>query len=99
MLKQNRLRIFLEESMGCRNYRLMASEMPSSDGMATKALAGLLVHNSVVSQGHAGAIKNAKTRAAGAFLKQADGIAPFQFRQIYKCDCKPNEAMLLASDK
>ncbi|KAB8342706.1 hypothetical protein FH972_022306 [Carpinus fangiana] len=86
-----RLYRFLDEAMGCHEYRLMVQEMPTADGMATKALSGLLIHQAVVAKGHASAVRNAKTQAASDFLRQVEGIAPFEFRRRFQCDCKPLE--------
>jgi len=85
-----KLHQLLSISLGCRNYRLMSQDLPSQDGKSAQGgicLAGLMVHDAVVAQGRAASSKVAKIHASADALKVLDGVAPFEFRERYGCDC------------
>ena len=65
----------------------MASEMDSIDGKSPRNLAGVVVHASIVADAHAAASRNAKISAAHKALNVLEGLAPYEFRANYGCDC------------
>ena len=75
-------------SFGCTDYRLMASEVPSIiPGGPVTSIAALMVHNEVVAEGQASSGKNAKVKASSNALKKLQGLAPFEYRAQYHCNC------------
>ena len=75
-------------TFACSNYRLMAGEIPSIEpGGTPRSIAGLMVHNEVIAEGQASSGKNAKVKASIAALKQLEGLALFEFRKLFGCDC------------
>ena len=81
-------------SFGCHNYRLMADEIPSVvPGMPLTSIAGVMIHGEVIAEGQASSGKNAKVKASNNALKLLRGLAPFEFKQTYQCNCdgKPKD--------
>ena len=75
-------------SFGCTNYRLMASEVPAIvPGGPITSIAALMVHDEIVAEGQAASGKNAKVKASSNALKVLQGLAPFEYRARFKCDC------------
>ncbi|KAI9728236.1 MAG: Dicer-like protein 1 [Chrysothrix sp. TS-e1954] len=93
-----RLRQLLENDLGCRDWRLMASEIDSVDGKSTRSLAGVVVHASIVADAHAAASRNAKVNAAHRAVSVLEGLAPYAFRARYDCDCREHGAGHADSD-
>ncbi|KAI9888976.1 MAG: Dicer-like protein 1 [Vezdaea aestivalis] len=82
--------------MGCGSYRVWAAEsLPALPGVAAKILAGVMIHETVVAEGHAESGKNAKVAASKAALTLLEGTTPAEFRKKYGCDCKLSDAELM----
>ena len=76
-------------SFGCTNYRLMASEVPSIvPGGPVTSVAALMIHDDIVAEGQASSSKNAKVKASSNAMKKLQGLAPFEYRTQYRCDCE-----------
>ena len=76
-------------SFGCTNYRLMASEIPAIvPGGSPTSIAALMIHDEIVAEGQASSGKNAKVKASSNALKKLQGLAPFEYRVQYHCDCE-----------
>ena len=69
----------------------MASEIlsvvPGNNGPLT-SIAALLIHDDIVAEGQASSGKNAKVKASGNALKVLQGLAPFEYRARFRCDCE-----------
>jgi endoribonuclease Dicer len=82
----------LGTTMGCRDYRLLAREMPTIDaaiGAGTRrCMAAVMVHDHIIADGTSSGSKYAKIKACVAALEKLDGLAPFEFRARFGCDCK-----------
>ncbi|TKA67575.1 hypothetical protein B0A49_06725 [Cryomyces minteri] len=81
----------LTNHIGCRDYRILAQEIPSVDGSVARVIAGVMIHDEVVAEGGAKSGKNAKVKASLVALDLIKGMAPFEFRAKFGCDCKPLE--------
>ncbi|KAL8931051.1 MAG: hypothetical protein Q9208_000153 [Pyrenodesmia sp. 3 TL-2023] len=75
-------------SLGCSNYKLMASPVPNAAGTEIKhQVAVVMVHGEVVASGTAASSKNAKVKASERALELLKPLAPFEFRERWGCDC------------
>ncbi|OJD12301.1 hypothetical protein AJ78_07077 [Emergomyces pasteurianus Ep9510] len=79
----NRLTI----DFGCTNYCLKAGEVQLVDSTKPRVFAALIVHDEFVAEGIASSVRYAKIVASEAAVAKLEGVAPFKFREIYRCDC------------
>ena len=47
-----------------------------------------MIHDIIVADGSASSGKNAKVKAAAKALEKLTGLAPYEFRKIYGCQCE-----------
>lgn len=52
------------------------------------SIAGVMIHGEVVAEGQASSGKNAKIKASSNALKLLQGLAPFEFKQQFHCNCE-----------
>ncbi|GIZ41243.1 hypothetical protein CKM354_000455600 [Cercospora kikuchii] len=82
----------LQTTFGCMDYRLMAKELPSIDGMERKdVIAVVMIHDRIMASSTGKSGRYARLRVANTALEKLDGLAPFDFRAKYGCDCKIDE--------
>lgn len=65
----------------------MANEIPAFDGGAPRNVAVVMIHDQIIADGEASSGKNAKVKASQEALRQLEGIAPYEYRMRYGCDC------------
>lgn len=65
----------------------MANELPSIDGSPIRVVAAVMIHNEIMAEGTASSGKYAKVKASSNALGLLKGLAPFEFRMQYRCDC------------
>ncbi|KAH0556703.1 hypothetical protein GP486_005506, partial [Trichoglossum hirsutum] len=62
--------------------------MPSADGTtASQVIAAVMVHDEVIAEGHSSSGRYAKLRASTNALELLKGLAPFEYRAKFGCDC------------
>ncbi|MCJ1312001.1 Dicer-like protein 1 [Agyrium rufum] len=86
----------LANDLGCTNYRLMSGELPSllpGDTSAPRIAAAVLIHGEVVAEGTSSSSRYAKIKAAKNAVDVLQGLAPFEFRKKYGCDCHEAEGI------
>lgn len=70
----------------------MANELPSpspaSAGFPAPIVAVVMIHDEIVANASASSGKNAKVRASEKALGLLDGLAPFEFRRRFACNCE-----------
>ena len=67
----------------------MASELPSCiPGAPSQAIAVVMIHTQIVAEGQSSSGKNAKVKASKNAISALKGLAPFEFRLQYRCDCE-----------
>ena len=70
----------------------MASEIESvAPGGPTTSIAVVMIHDEIVAEGQASSGKNAKVKASSNALKVLQGLAPFEYRMQYRCNCEGEE--------
>ncbi|KAL8677899.1 MAG: hypothetical protein Q9186_005710 [Xanthomendoza sp. 1 TL-2023] len=75
-------------SLGCSNYRIMASTIPNVAGTDIgHQVAVVMIHGEVIASGTAASSKNAKVKASEKALEQLKGLAPYEFRRKFGCGC------------
>ena len=85
---QTHLSNLLTLSFGCNNYRLMSDELPSIiEGSAVRIIAVVMIHDQIIAEGTASSSKYAKLKASSNALAMLEGLAPFEYRIQYRCDC------------
>ena len=47
-----------------------------------------MIHDHIIAEGQASSGKNAKVKASQNTLKLLQGIAPFEYRMQYQCNCE-----------
>ncbi|KAH0547715.1 hypothetical protein FGG08_000205 [Glutinoglossum americanum] len=86
----------LTTTFACTNYRILAQEMPSIDGGTTpsQVIAAVMVHDEVIAEGRASSGRYAKVRASANALELLKGLAPFEYRKQFGCDCREGEEVV-----
>ncbi|KAK5121719.1 hypothetical protein LTR85_004594 [Meristemomyces frigidus] len=79
----------LQTTYGCQDYRLMARELPSIDSTERKdVVAAVMVHDEIVAHSKGKSGRYARSRVAHDALKAVEGLAPFEFRARFGCNCQ-----------
>lgn len=80
----------LSTTFGCVDYRLMAREVPSVDGVTERkdVVAVVMVHDKIIAHSKGKSGRYARLRAANGALEVLDGLAPFEFRAKFGCGCQ-----------
>ena len=89
---QTHLNNLLTLSFGCTNYRVMSGSQPSFDGSPDRVVAAVMVHNEIVAEGESSSGKYAKLKASSNALGLLQGLAPFEYRMQYHCDCSDEKS-------
>ncbi|MCJ1283293.1 Dicer-like protein 1 [Xylographa opegraphella] len=80
-------------NFGCTNYRLMSNELPSiMEGVPARVVAVVMIHNEIITDGEAVSSRYAKLKASSKALELLTGLAPFEYRIQYRCDCSDTKA-------
>lgn len=70
----------------------MANELPSIDGSPIRVIAAVMIHDDIVAEGTASSGRYAKLKASSNALDALKGVAPFEYRMRYQCDCSEGNA-------
>lgn len=82
----------LQTSFGCMDYRLMARELPAVPGSTSErkdVMAVVMIHDKIIAYSGGKSGRYARLRVANKALELLDGLAPFEFRGRFGCDCRP----------
>ncbi|KAL9089736.1 MAG: hypothetical protein Q9159_002383 [Coniocarpon cinnabarinum] len=83
----NRLRDMLSRTYRCDAFSLKAKEVVSDDEYSSAVLAGVIIHSQVIGKASAKTSKVAKIHAANNAYEELHGMAPFEFRSKFGCEC------------
>jgi hypothetical protein len=67
-------------------------------GVKPKVISALMIHDKVVCDSVRESSRYAKVAVSKKALEMLDGLAPFEFRAMYACDCKAVNVDDLESD-
>ncbi|KAF2861052.1 dsRNA-specific nuclease [Piedraia hortae CBS 480.64] len=82
----------LQITYACQDYCLMAKELPTVDPSERKdVVAVVLVHETIVAHSKGKSGRYARLRVAQDALQKIEGLAPFEFREKYDCQCHLSE--------
>ena len=66
----------------------MSDELPTIlEGAPVRVIAVVMVHDEIITEGIAASSKYAKLKASSKALEMLTGLAPFEYRIQYRCDC------------
>ncbi|KAF2239938.1 hypothetical protein EV356DRAFT_438263 [Viridothelium virens] len=85
----------LLDNLGCTRYRLMAKDTPYDETRTSTCIAAVMIHENIIGKGTAASGKNAKVKASKDALTKIEGLARFEFRHKFKCDCSQTSAAKL----
>lgn len=79
----------LQTTYACQQYRLLAKEIPAEDPVNGKSLvvAVVMVHETIVASSRGKSGRYVRLRAAEQANEVIEGLAPFEFRARFGCDC------------
>ncbi|KAK3678102.1 Dicer-like protein 1 [Recurvomyces mirabilis] len=82
------LHTLMQTTYGCTQYRLMAKEIEYLETSDRKeVVAAVMIHNDIVSHSRGKSGRYARMRAAHRAIEAVDGLAPFEFRGRFGCNC------------
>ena len=82
----------LTNTFNCTDYSVKAYEdEPNEDGTAPRVVGLVFVHLQVVAHADSSSGKYAKIRASHRALDTLKGLAPWEFRKKYGCNCKKGQ--------
>ena len=82
----------LINTFNCTHYRVMSSELPADDGTTPRVIAVVMVHFKIIAEADSSSGKYAKIRASHRALEALRGLAPWEYRKKFGCDCKEAES-------
>ena len=81
----------LTNTFNCTHYRVLADEIPNVDGTNNRVMAVVMVHFQIIADAESSSSKYAKIKASHKAREMLEGLAPWEFRKKYSCDCKEDE--------
>jgi endoribonuclease Dicer len=86
----------MQKGLGCHEYNLFSSE-ETEDGMQPLIWSGVMIHDAEpIGVCKAKSVRYASQRAASKAVEELEGLAPYEFRAKFGCDCR--EEMTDGSD-
>jgi endoribonuclease Dicer len=78
----------MQKGLGCHEYNLFNSE-ETEDGMQPLFWSGVMIHDSEpIGVCKAKSVRYASQRAASKAVEELEGLAPYEFRAKFGCDCR-----------
>ena len=66
----------------------MSDEIPPLiEGSHPRIVAVVMIHDQIIAEGTASSSKYAKLKASQNALDLLSGLAPFEYRTLYRCNC------------
>lgn len=87
-----RLTKLLQENFGCNEFRMKCMTQSQTEelipGVEPQQICMIQIHWQVQFHGMSKSNRYARLKAAQAALEKLEGLAPYQFREMYGCTCK-----------
>jgi endoribonuclease Dicer len=78
----------MQKGFGCHEYNLFNSE-ETEDGMQPLFWSGVMIHNSApIGVWKAKSARYSSINAASKAVEELEGLAPYEFRAKFGCDCR-----------
>lgn len=83
----------LQTTYGCQDYRLFARELPAvSNDDKKEVMAAVMIHDEVIAHSKGKSGRYARLRAAKLALEKVEGLAPYEYRARFGCNCALEES-------
>ncbi|KAH8808722.1 hypothetical protein F5884DRAFT_793130 [Xylogone sp. PMI_703] len=86
---------FLNDNMGCTNWRVYTKALPQINGEKNGVMCLLRIHEVVVCDGVAESGRYAKTKVCKAAMEILSGLPINEFREKHGCNCGDGDATLV----
>ena len=84
----------LQTTFGCQDYRLFARELPAvSNAEKKEVMAAVMIHDEVIAHSKGKSGRYARLRAAKLALEVVQGLAPYEYRARFGCNCVLEEGV------
>jgi len=78
----------MQKGIGCHAYNMFSGE-ETEDGMQPLFWSGVMIHNSdPIGVWKAKSARYANIHAANKAVEELEGLAPYEFRARFGCDCR-----------
>lgn len=89
-----KLHQMLDQTFGCRKYRMMAKEVPAVNAPGKKeVVVVVMVHQQIIAHDRGKSARYSRVRAAKLAMEALDGLAPYEFRETFRCECVETDAV------
>jgi len=83
----------LDQNYGCQQYRIIAKQVPMVDGLDQKGVVlAVMIHNEVFAHDMGNSVRYGRVRVAKMALEKLEGLAPYEFRARFNCECTRAES-------
>jgi endoribonuclease Dicer len=83
----------LAQTYGCQQYRIIAKQVPMVNGLDQKGvMLAVMIHNEVFAHDMGNSVRYGRVRVAKMALEKLEGLAPYEFRARFNCECTKADA-------
>ena len=80
----------MQVEYGCQDYRMMVKELPGADRLELDrkdVVAAVMIHDEIIAHSKGKSGRYAEVRAANNAVEKIEGLAPYEFRARFGCNC------------
>lgn len=82
----------LDQTYGCQHYRIITRPMALGQSLEENGVVlAVMIHNEVLAHDRGKSERYARVRVAKLALERLEGLAPYEFRARFKCDCSSSK--------
>ena len=86
---QTRLHNMMQRHFGCHEYNLFSGSEPAGDGLQPLFWSGVMIHEAApIGVWRAKSARYGNIKTAARALDELEGLAPYEFRARFGCDCR-----------